>query len=347
MDISMTLHASLLERMASVSPGVRAHLGGELWQQQISEDEISSQTLVLECFSVLIDESYEIGLEFFCARSDLCDNMYHLDLTLLLFEAVYPTPLYRSISETEGFKLWITATVQDGGGDPDNTTIQNILEYLALDYPDVNNTFYDTYVFLHDKLTSTPVFDAYVLSILATDTIPFEAPVDSEMLQSYLDYVQKHTSWLLKAVDYTYANSSYTGLHADIQLQYNRLSIYKNNATTADTLANYAWMFQQQQSPTESINPVEQALVIRFTREFESNTPLYEEYFRLRGTYLSQADILSLMLGCMKEDSTKESFTANVDATFQRLKDLLTTDDTSLQLFITGRCLELAREFYK
>jgi hypothetical protein len=347
-----TIHTSLLARMATISPGVRTHIGGELWQLQIDPDEVDSQILVNECFSLLIDESYELGIEFFCERGALCDNLYHLDLTLLLFEIVYPTPLYRSISENDGFKNWIIATVRDGGGDPDNTTIIDLLEYLAIDYPDENNTFHDTYVFLHDKLRSTPVFDNYVLSILTTDNTPFEAPVDPESIQSYLSHIQEHVTRQLKAIDYLHnaissiVTRDITTYYDAIQLQYDRLDIYKNNAIAADSLANYIWMFQQQQLSTESSIPIEQALVARFTREFESNTPLYEDYFRLQGQTLSIADIISLILGCLESYSTKDSFVFNIDNTFQRLKDLLPTNDTSLQLFITGTILQLSQEFY-
>ena len=60
----MDQHTILLERMASISPGVRVHLGGENWLQHIDADEITPRLLVLECFSVMIDEVYELGIEF-------------------------------------------------------------------------------------------------------------------------------------------------------------------------------------------------------------------------------------------------------------------------------------------
>ena len=192
---------ALLEKMASISPGVRIHLGGEQWQLQIDADEITPQTLVVECASVMIDEAFEIGIEFYCTRSELCDNFYHLDKLLLLFEVIFPTPLYRSITEDAGFKRWLVATVRDAAGDPDYTTIINILHYLTEDHPTAQNTFLDTYTFLHDKMRSTPVFDAYVMSILETDNTPFEAPVDVDVVTQYLNHIRSNVSRLLRAID--------------------------------------------------------------------------------------------------------------------------------------------------
>jgi hypothetical protein len=340
----MNQHGILLERMASISPGVRSHLGGEFWQQQIPEDEIDSNSLVIECFSVMVDEAYEMGLEFFCLRGDLCDTTYHLDLTLLLFETVYPTPLYRNISENMAFKNWIVATIRDGGGNPDNTSVIELLEFIALDYPDENDTFYDTYVFLQDKLKSTPVFDLYVLSILETDVIPFSAPIDVEMLSAYLASVKKYVERYLKTIDVLH--SKVPELHDQIQLQYNRVALYKQNVTAETNLDNYTWAFHLHQNPTESLTLIEQALLARFTTEFEAAVPFYEEYFKLCNQTLTRGDAVSLIIGCLMSNTTRETFAQAVDAVFTRLTILLPKEDTTIRVFITQICLTLSQEFF-
>ena len=340
----MNQNTRLLERMASISPGVRAHLGGEIWQEHLDEDEVTPETLVLECFSLMIDESYELGLEFYCSRADLCDNFYHLDRTLLLFEVVYPTPLYHNIIEDEGFKRWILATVRDGGGDPDNSTIIDLLQYLAIDHPKAGDTFYDTYTFLHDKLLSTPVFDIYVMSILETDITQLDVPTDPETLSSYLTHIKTMVDKQLRAIDYL--KNTIPTLQININVQYNRLDMYKANTTTADALAKYVWVYQMQQRTEIMPTPIEQALIARFTLEFESTTPFYENYFQQRNQPLTQDDQVSLILGCFLLTTTKEAFVFQVDATFARLSNLIAVNNVSNQVFISTICFKLTQEFY-
>ena len=114
---------------------------------------------------------------------------------------MYPTPLYRSITEDDGFKRWLISTIKDGAGDPNDTTIMNLLNYLAFDHPVSGDVFLDTFNFLHDKIKSTQVFDAYILSILSVDNTPFDVPVDTLSVSEYLTHVQDNITRMLRAID--------------------------------------------------------------------------------------------------------------------------------------------------
>jgi hypothetical protein len=328
--------------MATTSPAIRDHLGGKIWQEHITEDEATPQTLVLECFSIMIDEVYELGIEFFCTRTDLCDSLYTLDKVLLLFEVIYPTPLYRSIAENDGFRTWLTATVRDAAGDPDLTTAMDLLHYLAIDYPDAGDTFQETFVLLHDKLRSTPVFDGYVLSILAAHTAPFEAPVDPEAVIGYLNHVRDQRSRLLKAIDRLAGDPELRGL---MPIQYNRLNVYTANATAAGSIATSVWRYGMT-GPGVSPTPLEQALLVRFTREFESITPLYVDYFQLQARPLTRDDVVSLILGVVETTATRDAFTAGVDTAFRAVAGLLPPADPGIHIFMTSVCMRLVQEFY-
>lgn len=340
----MDQHTILLERMASISPGVRVHLGGENWLQHIDADEITPRLLVLECFSVMIDEVYELGIEFYCTREDLCDNLYDLDKTLLLFEVVYPTPLYRSITEDDGFKRWLISTIKDGAGDPNDTTIMNLLNYLAFDHPVSGDVFLGTFNFLHDKIKSTQVFDAYILSILNVDNTPFDVPVDTLSVSEYLTHVQDNITRMLRAIDTL--NRKFPSVQNTIQLQYNRVDIYKRNAISTDTLQNNVWMYQIQKQTDVPETPMMQVLIVKFTKEFEGITPFYEDYFKLLNQEMTRDDIVSLVVGCFERTVTKDAFTSLVDSATQRLSSLMSKTDAGLHVFIQSVCLCLVQEFY-
>lgn len=337
-----TEYKFLLERMASISPGVRAHLGGEHWQLQIDSDEIDSQTLTHECFSLMIDEVFELGIEFYCVREDLCDSLYHIDKTLLLFEVIYPTPLYRSIIEDDGFKRWLVATVRDGAGDPDDTTIMNILNYLSNDHPGAQEIFTDTYDFLHDKILSTPVFDTYILNILETDNTSFDVPIDHDAFVHYIDNLKQNVERLIKAIDLI------NHLDSDLNqsIQYNRLSIYKTNAIDYNTLAQNVWMYKKSRQTDIPLTQKEQLLLIKFTYEFEGITPFYDVYYRLHAQQLSRNEVVSIIFGCLLKTESKDVFVNDVDTTIQRLIDLIDKTDINLRVFIQKVCLKLVREFY-
>lgn len=334
----MDLYKQLLERMASISPAVRVHLGGNQWRIHIDEDEVTPMILVSECLSMMVDEVFELGVEFFCAREELCENLYHLDKTLLLFEVIYPTPLYRSITEDDSFKRWLSSIVYDGAGDQDYTTITNILQYLAMEHPHAQDTFYDTYVFLQDKIRSTPVFDIYVKSILGADNTPMSTPVDPQVVVPYLNSIQEKFSKLLRATDVLSRSIP------SAPIQYTRLHIFKNNAIKPDTVENNIWVYQTLQQTTIPYTPAEQVLLVRIIREFESTTPLFEEYFKLIGSPITQDDIISIVLGCFIKTTTKKAFAASVDSTFQRLDKLL--PGLQVQVLIQTVCLTLIKEFY-
>jgi hypothetical protein len=337
----MDNHHLLLARMASISPGARLHLEGKLFLEHIDADEIDSQQLVNEVFTVIIDEAYELGIEFHCTLSDLCESFYDLDTVLLLFEVVFPTPLYRSITEDAGFKTVISALVLDGAGDPHETTVMAILTYLARDHRDTQAIFTDTHRFLEDKMTSTPVFDTYVRSILDADNTPFDAPVDVATVTAYIAHIADKVFRLLKAIDVVRLKRRADA--SGFQIHYNRLDIYKVNATDAAAAPRYAWVYQIRQSPM--ITPVEQALTVSIVTDFKSTTPFFEEYFTIRQAPLLIEDVISLVLGCFAESFTKESFTSDVDAVFQRLtKETPLSHD--LHLVMQKTVLVLIEEFY-
>ena len=339
MTRTMDLHNTLLERMASISSEVRNHLGSKSWLLQIDEDEINPQTLVLDCMSLMIDEIYDFGVEFYCTREELCENLYILDKVLLLFEVIYPTPLYRSFTEDTGFKRWLISTVIDGAGDPNNTTILNLLNYLANENEATIDLFTDTYNFLHDKVLSTPIFDIYIANILTTDNTPYEPIVDKEEITEYLGYVQTTITKLLHAIDIL------NSINPDSEIQYTNIGIYKNNKTILDKLPINTWIYQTNKS-TNTLTPIEQSLLVRYTREFKSITPIYEDYYRVRSLPLTRNDVISIIIGCFEQTTTRDAFTSLVDTSFQRLTDLLPATDTGLHVFIQTVTLTLVKEFY-
>lgn len=362
----MERYTQFLERMASISPGVHLHIAGKLWQQQIDEDEATPDALTVECFSVMIDEAFELGLEFDCTRADLCASYYDLDKTLLFFEVVFPTPLYRSIAEDDGFRLWLTTTVCDGAGDPDQGTAMNLLTYLAYEHPRASRpliaadagedsaaadhldvgapVFEATYQLLHDKLRSTPVFDAYVASILAVHAGPIEVPIDPDEQAAYLELAAWRIGRLRGAADHLLRAMPEQG--AALEPQYARIETYKVIATAADDLARNTWAYvTNARRTTDVITPQEQALLARFNQEQNAQAPLFEAYFRLRGEPLTRTDCASIILGCYDETITKDAFIAATTAAFDRLKDLLPPADPRLHVFIQTACLTLAGKF--
>lgn len=336
----MELFTSLLDRMATISPGVRNHIGGEFWQIHIDPDEIDLPSLVLECFSLMIDEVYDIGIEFYCTRADLCDSFYHLDKTLRLFEIIYPTPLYKRITEDDGFKRWTIAVVRDGAGDTDHTSVIDFLHYFVFDQPDANDVSYDTLVFLEDKVSSNPVFDFYIQAIIDTDNTPYEPVVDPSEIEAYLNHVQNESARLLRAID-----SLRPIITTTLQLQYSRFDIYRANATESSAIKNYIFVYQMSKTG-EDPTPREQDFVARFTKEFDSITPFYEEYFRIQGKVLTRDDVVSLILGCFDITESRDSFTNKSDTVFHHLSDLLPQSDPMIRSFISKVCLHLIQEFY-
>jgi len=361
----MEQNAQFLERMASISPGVHLHLSGELWKQHIDEDEHTLHDLVLECFSMMIDEAFELGVEFFCSRGELCDTGYHLDRTLLLFEIIFPMPLYRSITEDDGFRTWLTSTVCDGAGDPEQTNIMNLLEYLAFTYRIVRHTyippenedissdpdlpepeisiFQDTYQLLHDKIRSTPVFDEYVTSVLSVNTTPFQCPIDPDEQKDYLDHVNTRITRLLEAVDHL--DRTIPTIHDMIELQYQRIEIYRRVSIASDTLSNNTWAFMHVYKPLVPPTPFEQAMIARFIFEQNAQVPLFEVYFRIQENPLTRSDCVSLILGCYDESSTKDVFVTSTASTFYKIRHLMPQADQTLHVFIQNVCLNLAGTF--
>ena len=341
----MDIYQNLLERMASISPGVRLHLEGEHWQVHIDADDVTPKLLVNECISLMIDEVFELGLEFFCTRDSLCDSLYHVDKLLLFFEVIYPTPLYRSINEDGQFKSWLISLVRDGAGDTDYTTAMNLLHYLSVDHPSTGDTFQDTYVFLQDKLVSTQTFDTYVQSIIDADNAQFEAPVDHQQVCEYLDHITKNIATLLRVIDFL--SNSNPDPSLNIKDQYFRLQEYKTNATRVEGLHNNVWVYHQTKKSDVKPFPIEQAYIERFTIEFESVTPLFERYFRFKGQQLLKEDIFSILLGLITISPTKEVFMSSVDLTFQRLSDITPKSDSTLHVFIQTLCFNISKEAYK
>lgn len=340
----MDTQKTLLERMASISPGVRAHLGGEIWQIHIEEDEISTDRLVQECFSILIDEAYELGLEFFCQRADLCDTLYHVDLTMLFFEVVFPTPLYRNLCEDDGFKRWIIATSVDGAGKPGEQTAPQLLFFLAYYHPTAGQIFEPCYEFLQDKLRSTPVFDTYLAAILSTDILRVDVPTDPTVLERYLTHVKADADQILRAFDRLLAVMP--ELESSSEVLYNRLRRFKEESTLVDLLADRVWAADMIVRVTPPPTPAEQALTERITRQFFTSLPFFEEYFSLLGIPLTQADIACLVVGCLARAPTKASFLTEATSIFQRVGKLLPLNDPATRTFIAAVCFNLAQEFY-
>jgi hypothetical protein len=330
----------LLERMASISPGVRAHITGHLWKENIEEDELTKETLVNECFAVMINEAYEIGLEFYCPLGELCESWTTIDHTLLLFELVFPTPLYRSIVEDDSFNRLISSVIMDSMSLAGESAVMTMLEYLALMNEDTAPVFAEPYAFLLDKLKSTPVFDQYVRGILEIQNTPVAVPVDEEMIQEYLEAVQHTFASLLQATDVIAQKLTDDNLDA----VYNSVNEYKLVATNPVTLDIYTWMHDTAKQQEQL--PLAQALVVKYTTQFQTSVPFYLEYYVARGEAFSRCDIVNLILGAYISTTTKDAFAARVTDVFKRMQDsgyMATPDIYALFQEVT---LVLVQEYY-
>lgn len=331
----------LLERMASISPGVRLHIEGRQWLVNIDEDEITHQMLVNECFAIMINEAYELGIEFFCTLGDLCESFYVIDKTLLLFEVVFPTPLYRSITESDPFKTMISTIVVDGVSYHDESSICTLLERLAIYSDDsMASVFLDTYTFLQDKIKSTPVFDHYVKSILDVDNTPFSPEADVDTIKNYLNYVQLTFTKLLKAADIL--NNKMKSKSSVVNI-YEKINDFKIKASEKDTLDRFSWAYE----PKDMVGqPTIQVLVEKYKTQFQASVPFYEDYFILRKLPVSNEDIPTLILGAYIETKTKEAFLSKVTDIFKRLvaNDKIITDE--MNFIIQNINIVLVQEFY-
>ncbi|CAK9254151.1 unnamed protein product [Sphagnum jensenii] len=333
--------------MASISPGVRFHIESETWKQHIDEDEVTIEALVNECATIIIDELYELGVEFFCTRNDLCDGYYHIDKLLLFCEVIFPTPLYRTITEDEAFRRYLVSTVVEGAGDPEISTAMDILAHLTFQHQQAEDIFLDTYLFLNDTMKSTPVFDRYIISVLNTDNTPFTADIDKNEIDSYLDRFKAATSRLRNAIDEI--RLSFDQAKDVVDIQYDRLEQYISNKTDPEALLKYIWvdtMHAVEQQSSGQLTPIEQTLMLRYEMEFQSITPFYETYYRLQDSRPNKADALSLVLGAYDTTTTREDFTHQVDTIFQRMAGFQYILDTDIHMFVMSVTMFLVQEFY-
>lgn len=331
----------LLQRMASISPGALLHLTGRTWLENIDEDNITHQMLVNECFAVMIGEAYELGIEFYCTLSDLCESLYTIDKTLLLFEVVFPTPLYRSITEDESFKKLLSSIVLDSMEIEGETSIQTLLEQLGVFQEKTTSIFKDTYLFLHDKMKSTPVFDAYVRSTFDIDNTPMTAEINNQEIAEYLNSVQTTFQKLLKAADLLYSKGIPRENFVTI---YDSINEYKTKAIDPITLDDYTWMHHNKNIDTPT--PMTQLLLEKFRIQFTASVPLYEEYYILRDNPVLITDVPSLLLGIYITTCTKDNFLSTVTDTFNKLQANGKTISNDMLILIQNISLILVREYY-
>lgn len=330
----------LLERMASISPSARLQITGHLWRVNIDADEITQQLLMNNCFASVITEAYELGIEFFCTLNDLCQSTYVLDKVLLLFEVVFPSPLYKSIVEDDGFRRFITAVNTEGSSYNGESSIVSILEYLALYNEATRDIFYDTYVFLQDKIHSTPVFDEYVGSILAVDNTPVTVPADETSIQKYMQLIQSQFDRLLSGADSLFRNLPNKG---NVVAVYDTIHNYKITTTAQDTLLEFSWAHTVEGE--ELAIPIAQVLKTKYLMLFRAATPFAEEYFITRNLPVLPEHLYTLVLGAYLVSETKDAFFANVKQVFDRLAAAGRTFDADTKLFIQKLILAMTQEY--
>ena len=323
----------LLQRMASISPGVRLHITGRMWIVNIDPDEITEKLLVNECFALMINEAFELGIEFYCTLGDLAESYVTIDQTLVLFELLYPTPLYRSITESDSFKNMISSVTIEGAEISGESSVITILEYLAVYNDDSSSTFSDTYSFLKDKMKSTQIFDQYVNSILEVANTPMAVQIDQNVIITYLQHIQSTYSKLLKLADhYFYIQSPLSTFSIDRDSVYDSIEEYKTTAIESDNLNQYSWAFnaRDDKNPT----PVIQALIEKYRIQFCQSIPFYDEYFISRKvTEVTNVDIFTLILGVCIDTETTDAFVSKVQDSFKVLQAngvLITNEQNSL-----------------
>ena len=330
----------LLERMASISPSARLQITGHLWRVNIDSDEITQQLLMENCFASVITEAYELGIEFFCTLADLCQSTYVLDKVLLLFEVVFPSPLYKSIVEDDGFRRFITAVNEGGSSYAGESSILSILEYLALYNEATQEIFYDTYVFLQDKIHSTPIFDEYVSSILMVDNTPVTVPADDAAIEKYTRLMQTQFDQLLSGADALFRNLPNKG---NMVAVYDAIHNYKITTTAQDTLLEFSWAHTV--DGDELTIPMAQVLKTKYMMLFRATTPFSEEYFLARNLPILPEHLYTLVLGTYLGSETKDAFFANVKNTFDRLTTAGRVFDDDTKLFIQKLIVAMTQEY--
>lgn len=309
---------NLLERMASISPGARIQITGKRYQLNIDEDQITQQLLMLQCFSEVVSEAYELGIEFYCTLGDLCQSGYTVDKVLLLFEVIFPSSLYKSITEDEDFKQFLSSVVYNGASYNNESSILTILEYLAIYNEKTKDIFYDTYVFLQDKMVSTPVFDIYVQSIFEASNTKIDIPQNNETTNSYLDLINRNTNKLLKAADLLF---SILKIEDQKDSVYNLIQNYKIVNINADTLTTYSWVFGPNKEEELKI-PMAQVLQDKYLTQFRASTPFDEDYFILRKEPVLPQHLYTLVLGKYLVSETRDEFYNSSALCFSRLADI-------------------------
>lgn len=337
----------LLDRMASISPGVHLHISGHMWKVNIDEDDLTQQMLVNECFAIMIREAYELGIEFFCTIQDLCESFVTIDHTLLLFEVLFPTPLYRSINESDAFKMMISAICLDGSSMADETSAVSVLEYLGLYNEDTTAVFEASFNFLQDKMKSNAMFEQYVASILAVSNTPMAVEVNPDIIAVYLQSVQTIYTELLRITDTLIHQAPPSLIEVlDTVSVYDSIEEYKTVAIEESTLEEYSWMHAaiQEQEPL----PVTQALIEKYRSRFASAVPFHSEYFVLRKiTELTNCDLVTLVLGSLLiSGASNEAFVASVQTEFQTLKANGVVISDAQNSFTQQLTLFISREMY-
>lgn len=282
-----TVHTDLIMAMGSISSSVRNYLDKANWLVNIGTDEVDEKVVTNECFALVIQDLYEIGVEFHCAIGDLCDSLYHMSKVIDIAQIVLPSQLYINFSKNEYFKNAVKNIV-DNGDPTGDSLIANVLISIFDDntYPEntvfneAHTAFMDrigsAFIFVHDKITSTNTFEEYVKYMLSINEQDIVKDIDSDATSEYLSYIADQLNIYIKL-----GNILLRDYEDWVFEQYLcRVTYLKGYMSDPTSLCNYVWLHKNHLR--KDLSALETTLVVKYTDMLEHSSPFYMPYYESR-----------------------------------------------------------------
>lgn len=301
--------SELISKLRLISPAVSMLLDGERYRLFIDQDDITDDTLMVECLYALRDELFEIGIELIdedilCLNNDI-QQLYQF---IYILEYILPAPLYEHL-KNEPFLRDVVKNLLEEQKTSEDGLLFNYCGFLGgLNGDTPYTSGMDIIPYVIETFKSNAMFDHYMTKLLAmvndeTGLGDTTSLTPEEMLKytNYLTIIRSHLNEIIiPRLKEKLTLSDKENIFKKVQFNLNQTFCYYNNTVNVKNLYVYHFL----STDNKEINLLKQ----KTKKELRCSSPVFPEYYKIRRFLVGEAELLSIVCWIIRPymDSDKQ-----------------------------------------
>lgn len=295
-----------IQELSGISDTVAQYLDNQYYKSElVAEDDASYQSILLQCYTIILQELQELGIELVVPYDNALESYYLGDGFTALYQLLNADYLTRLFTTYQGYKLPIQAIFE---GDTDialEDMEEDYIHSFLVQYKIMNkdDPLLEKIDRITDLIISNYLLKEHILAILDNSVPSSEiSSDDTELMVQYVNKIVTGQQMFSDIVHFLINNDP--TLNKDYLEQAIRL--YDFEKITGVDVKKYCWAVM---SKDAELSEQEKRIKTQILFEHERNQTHHIEYYMTTKNIPTRENLVELISHHVEPESTQEQYT--------------------------------------